>query len=76
VVSVFAAEPAIDSAAPLLIRPYRPDESYLIHKLLGTQLGPPVLGSGDRMPADGPPYLPEETIRLIRDWTSQGARNN
>ncbi len=72
-VNIFAAEPAFDSAAALLIRPYRPDASYLIHKLDGTHLGPPVLGSGERMPNDGPPYLPADDLKTIRDWVLQGA---
>jgi hypothetical protein len=76
IVYVYAAEPAIDSVAPLLIRPYRPEESYLLRKLEGVFLGPPVLGSGDRMPRDGPPYLAEDDLRRIRDWVLQGARNN
>lgn len=33
-----------------------------------------VVGLADpRMPFDGPPWLPEEDIRLIRDWIAQGA---
>jgi mono/diheme cytochrome c family protein len=28
-----------------------------------------------RMPFDGPPWLPDEDIRLIRDWIAQGARD-
>ncbi len=72
-VNIFAAEPAFDSTAALLIRPYRPGASYLIHKLDGTHLGPPVLGSGERMPNDGPPYLPAGAMKTIRDWVLQGA---
>jgi mono/diheme cytochrome c family protein len=35
-----------------------------------------VTGLADpRMPFDGPPWLSEEEIRLIRDWIDQGARN-
>ena len=33
-----------------------------------------VVGHGmPRMPFDGPPWLPEEDIRLIHDWIAQGA---
>lgn len=33
-----------------------------------------VTGLADpRMPHDGPPWLPDEDIRLIRDWIAQGA---
>ena len=28
-----------------------------------------------RMPFDGPPWLPEDDIRLLRDWIAQGARD-
>jgi hypothetical protein len=59
-----------------LIRPYRPEASYLVQKLQGTFLGPPVFGSGARMPQGGPPYLPEGVLKSIRDWVLQGARNN
>lgn len=31
--------------------------------------------SDPRMPFDGPPWLPDDDIRLIRDWIAQGARN-
>jgi mono/diheme cytochrome c family protein len=35
-----------------------------------------VAGLADpRMPFDGPPWLPDEDIRLIRDWIAQGAPN-
>ena len=51
------------------VEPGKSDVSYLIHKLEGT-------GLGDRMPADGPPYLPDGEIQLIKDWIDQGALDN
>ena len=53
---------------PALFRvdPGDPDNSYLIHKLEGTQ------AVGVRMPAGGP-LLPQETIDVIREWIEQGA---
>lgn len=53
---------------PVLFRvaPGNPDDSYLIHKLEGTQ------AVGDRMPLGQPP-LSAETIAVIRDWITQGA---
>jgi len=30
--------------------------------------------SDPRMPFDGPPWLPDDDVRLIRDWIAQGAR--
>ena len=44
-----------------------PDNSYLIHKLEGTQ------EVGSRMPRDGPPYLDQGTINVVRQWISDGA---
>lgn len=53
---------------PNLIRviPGDPDDSFIIHKLEGTQT------LGDRMP-DGGPYLPQSTIDVIRQWIASGA---
>jgi hypothetical protein len=51
------------------VEPGRSDLSYIIRKLEGS-------GLGDRMPADGPPYLPDTEIQLIRDWIDQGASDN
>lgn len=51
------------------VEPGRSDLSYIIRKLEGTALG-------DRMPADGPPYLPDAEIQLIKDWIDQGALDN
>jgi hypothetical protein len=46
-----------------------PDSSYLIRKITGT---PGI--TGVRMPADGPPYLPQSTIDVIRQWVTNGAQ--
>ncbi len=51
------------------VEPGDPDNSYLIHKLEGTQ------AVGDRMPQGGP-FLDEETIGDIRQWIADGAPNN
>ncbi len=55
------------------IEPSDPDNSYLIHKIQGTQAS--VNGSGSRMPLGAPP-LPQATIDLIRQWVTDGAPNN
>lgn len=57
------------SQSMLLIRviPADPDGSLLIQKLEPT---PPI---GGRMPADGPPYLQQATIDVIRLWIQNGA---
>jgi hypothetical protein len=46
--------------------PGNPDDSFIIHKLEGTQT------LGDRMP-DGGPYLQQSTIDVIRLWIANGA---
>ncbi len=52
---------------PLLrVEPNDPDNSYLIHKLEGTQ------AIGAQMP-EGGQFLPQETINVIREWIQQGA---
>lgn len=53
------------------IEPGDPDNSYMLHKLRGTQAS--VGGSGRRMPRDGPPYLSAATVNLIEDWVLAGA---
>jgi Bacterial Ig-like domain len=53
----------------LRVQPNDPDSSYLIRKLEG---GPGI--SGVQMPADGPPYLPQSTIDVIRQWITNGAQ--
>jgi len=60
--------------SPLVrVAPGNPEQSYLLHKLNGTQLQ--VNGSGARMPF-GSSVLSEPQIKLVRDWISQGALNN
>ena len=58
------------------IRPFRPDSSYLVHKIQGTQAS--VGGVGARMPfgCSGSGCLPNATINTIRNWILQGAQNN
>lgn len=69
--SGFSAASLINVASPRdpgLIRviPGDPSNSFLIHKLEGTQT------LGDRMPQGGP-YLPQSTIDVIRQWIADGA---
>ncbi len=60
--------------SPLLrIKPGAPDESYLVHKIQGTQAG--AGGGGLRMPADGEPLAAAE-IAMIRAWVAAGAQND
>jgi hypothetical protein len=55
------------------IEPGDPQKSYLIHKVSGTQRT--VGGSGSRMPLGGKP-LSDDLINKIRQWITQGAKNN
>ena len=71
IVGVTSSESALQRA-----RAFRPDSSYLVHKIQGTQTT--VGGSGVRMPfgCSGGTCLPNATINLIRNWILQGALNN
>lgn len=60
--------------SPLLrVVPGRPSQSYLWHKLVGSQSS--VGGSGDRMPQGGP-YLSQSDMDAVRAWILEGARDN
>lgn len=58
------------------VRAFRPDSSYMVHKIQGTQAT--VGGTGERMPegCSGATCLSDATINLIRNWILQGALNN
>jgi hypothetical protein len=58
--------PSPRSAGLIRVVPGDPDASFLIQKLQGTQ------SLGDRMPLFGP-YLPQNTIDVIRQWIQNGA---
>jgi hypothetical protein len=51
--------------------PLDPDNSYLIHKLEGASDI-----NGLRMPRNGPPYLTDGQILIIRRWIQLGAKND
>jgi hypothetical protein len=57
----------LDMTATRVI-PFNSDGSFIIHKLENTQ------SVGMRMPADGPPFLQQATIDVIRQWIDQGAQ--
>jgi hypothetical protein len=60
--------------SPLVrVKPGKPDESYLIHKLEGTQ--GEVGGKGLQMPIDSGP-LSRQEIDMIRAWIAEGAKDN
>jgi hypothetical protein len=51
--------------------PGDPDNSYLVQKLEGHS---GIVGL--RMPFNGPPYLTDGQISIIREWIRRGAENN
>jgi hypothetical protein len=55
------------------VQPGKPEQSYLVHKLRGTQAK--VGGKGEQMPLGGAP-LPAEAVAKITDWIAAGAPNN
>lgn len=60
--------PSTWSPSLLRVQPGDPDNSLLVMKVEGTQ------GNfGIRMPANGPPYLDQATIDVIRQWITDGA---
>jgi hypothetical protein len=65
--------PASERPGMMRVLPFKPDSSYLVHKIQGTQAT--VGGSGGRMPLGGTP-LSAEQITLIRAWIAAGAKNN
>jgi hypothetical protein len=66
---------AVPSAeSPLLrVKPGKPDESYMIRKLEGTQ--EEAGGKGLQMPIDSGP-LSRQEIDMIRAWIAEGAKDN
>ena len=54
--------------ALMLVAPGDPENSYLIHKLEGRSS---IVGL--RMPRNGPPYLTDGQIRVIKRWIEIGA---
>jgi hypothetical protein len=62
---------ARNKAGAVRVIPGDPDNSYLIHKLEGA---PDIFGL--RMPQNGPPYLTDGQIKVIRRWIELGAAND
>lgn len=59
--------PSNQAPTQLRVDPFNPDNSYLIQKLEGTA------AVGGRMPLNGPPYLDQATIDVVRQWIGDGA---
>jgi methionine-rich copper-binding protein CopC len=66
--SLLVGVPSAEQPNRLRVKAGDPDNSYIIRKLEG---GPGIVGV--QMPADGPPYLPQATINVIRSWITNGA---
>jgi len=60
--------PSSQDVMRIRVIPLDPDGSFLVQKLEGT---PGIIGA--RMPADGPPYLQQATVDVIRQWILNGA---
>jgi hypothetical protein len=65
--------PSVGLASMNRVTPGEPDNSYLIHKIQGTQAS--VGGGGSRMPLIGC-CLAQSQIDTIRAWVEAGAENN
>lgn len=61
-------EAVLSSDDRVRVLPGRPEASELVRRIQGL--------ARPRMPFDGPPYLSEAEIGLIRDWIRHGARNS
>lgn len=55
------------STGATIVVPGQPCDSGIVLKL---SEGPPF---GARMPQDGPPYLADDELQLIKDWIAEGA---
>jgi len=60
-----------NKAGATLVIPGDPDNSYLIQKLEGKS---DIVGL--RMPRNGPPYLTDGQVQIIRRWILLGAKND
>jgi hypothetical protein len=61
--------PSSQRSSLMRIKPFEPNNSYLINKIKGENI------NGTRMPQDLPP-LTVDVIALFENWVSQGAMNN
>lgn len=61
-------EAVLSGGDRLAVLPGNPEMSEVWRRVAGL--------ASPRMPFDGPPWLPKEDIRLIRDWIAQGAADD
>jgi hypothetical protein len=62
---------SVEKPGLMRVAPGDPDNSYLIHKVEGR---PGIIGV--RMPFNGPPYLSDGQILILRRWIQLGAPRN
>ena len=62
---------SVGKAGAVRVIPGNPSGSYLVQKLEGAA---DIVGL--RMPRNGPPYLTDAQVALIRQWIQNGAPNN
>ncbi len=60
-----------EKSGAIRVIPGDPENSYLVQKLRGD---PGIVGL--RMPRNGPPYLTDDQINLVKQWIQDGAKNN
>jgi len=63
--------PVLGKPGAIRVIPGDPDNSYLIQKLEGA-----AAIVGRRMPLNGPPYLTDGQVLIIRRWIADGAPRN
>ena len=63
--------PSTAKSGAIRVIPGNPDGSYLVQKHRGD---PGIVGV--RMPRNGPPYLTDDQINLVKQWIQDGAKNN
>ena len=63
--------PVLEKPGAIRVIPGDPDNSYLIQKLEGA-----ATIVGRRMPLNGPPYLTDGQVLIIRRWIADGATRN
>jgi hypothetical protein len=64
-------KPSVQRPGIMYVLPGNPDNSYLIHKVQGTQ---GIVGV--RMPFNGPPFLSDGQIQILKRWIELGAPRN
>jgi len=63
--------PSSNSPGAVRVIPGNANNSYLVQKIEGAA---GIVGL--RMPRNGPPFLSDAQIKMIRDWITAGALNN